>query len=1471
MDRRVALASGKPLTSRTRGVALFADVVGFTPLAEALARKFGHSAGAEELTKHLSALFGAVISEVHRYQGSVINLSGDGLTCWFDGDDTRRATACGLAMQRAMTQFESVELSTGGAVSLAMKVGLAAGPVRRFRVGNPLIQYLDVLAGTTLDRLAEAERMAGQGEVVLDPGSIADLADKIVVAEWRTGLQNNRAAGPRRFAVVADLIDPVEVTPWSTDPGRQGAARDEWRLTEAQIRPWLLPPVYRRLRSGQSSFLDEIRPAAALFLSFSGLDFDNDISAGEKLDSFVQWVQSILARYAGYLIQLTTGDKGNYLYAAFGAPVAYEDFTDRALAVSMVLRSPPAELGFIKKVRIGLSQGLMYAGTYGSPARQTYGVLGHETNVAARLMTRSNPGQILVTGRVVQNTGQSYQIKTLPPIGLKGKSEPVPVFELLGRRWTVVDSQEPRHRASMVGRSTERARLEKTLQAVLDDGAGRVLIIEGEAGIGKSRLVEELIALVKEQGLSGLVGAGHGIERHTPYRAWRDIFTTFFNLDDDSGGTTSGREMVPTEISRQRRVRNRLQAVAPDQGDRLPLLNDVLDLGLPDTVLTASLEPATRQRSLVSLLVTLLRAWSRDQPLILVLEDAHWLDSLSWELALHVARALVASGDTLLLVVVTRPIEEDTTPARHIAKLRALAETRTILLSTLNREEITALVTARLGLAPRNLPEPVADLIGRRAGGNPFFAGELVLALQEQGVIAIESDDHNLHDTENNGFSNRCVIKGDLARASRTLPGTLKSLILGRIDRLSPGPQLTLKVGAVIGRSFGFTPLYHTLSRYVSLSKPSLKAHLSILTGSSLTSIESLLPDLTYGFNHVMTQQVAYQTLLRQQRRKLHRAIAEWYEDTYHKNTELASDSQSHGSSSIVPLLVHHFRYAEEHARERHFAQLAGAQAAAQFANEEAVAYYNRALELTLESDYAGRYILLLAREKVQGLQGQRDAQLLALQTLNELARSLNDDLKRAEVGLQQSDLAEATGDYAAAIEAAGSAIELARSAGSAKMEARGYLAWGRALWRQGKYEVAQHRLMRSLQLTSGSPDQEAHCLRILGLIVWSQGNYGEARRYFEQTLLTFQQIGDRRGEGLVFNNLAIISVEEGDYAQAIAYFEQSLLICRLIGDLEVEGKVLNNLGVVAGRQSNYVTAQNQYERALLIMREIGDRQGQAMVLDNLGDVFRYQGDYARAKSYFDQSLYIRREIGERRGEANILNNLGNIFHYLGDYNRARRYYRQALVIRREIGERQGEGETLAYLSLLFHHLGDNQIAREYSAQSLRIADDLGDHHLKGFALTHLGHALTAQEQLAEAKVAYREAVAIRQNLGEYNRSMEPLAGLIRICLIEDEQAAAQLHVEEILNHLEEQDLQGTEEPVRIYLTCYRSLAGGQDPRALDILERTHDLLRSRVSKLEDVRLRRSFFANVAAHRDVVTEWARLKQNRPAGSSKIVA
>jgi len=292
-DRLRALVRQEAIPDRVHGAGLFADISGFTPLTEALSAELGAHRGAEEVTKHLNQVFHALIEELRRFGGEVIYFSGDAITCWFDGDDGARAATCSLAMQQTMRELHDVVTPGGTRVTLAMKAAVAVGSARRFIVGDPEVQLIDVLAGSLIDALAIAEHHAVAGEVILEQSALDALHDRIVVGDVR------HDASGRAYMTVAQANVRV--------PALAKAEAAE-TLTEDAARRWVLPALYERLRTGSGEFLTELRPAYPLFARFGGIDYDDD-AAPAKLDAFVRQAQRVLTAYGGNLVHLSVGDK----------------------------------------------------------------------------------------------------------------------------------------------------------------------------------------------------------------------------------------------------------------------------------------------------------------------------------------------------------------------------------------------------------------------------------------------------------------------------------------------------------------------------------------------------------------------------------------------------------------------------------------------------------------------------------------------------------------------------------------------------------------------------------------------------------------------------------------------------------------------------------------------------------------------------------------------------------------------------------------------------------------------------------------------------------------------------------------------------------------------------------------------------------------------------------------------------------
>jgi adenylate cyclase len=1164
-DRLHALLEGRSLSERVEGTALFADLSGFTALTEMLVQDLGPQRGAEELLVFLDKVYEPLISQVGRYRGSVIGFSGDAITCWFDQDQGHRAAACAVAMQTDINALGILKTSSGRDVSIGVKVAVASGSARRFLVGYPEVQVIDVLAGTPLEKLASAEHQASKGEIVLDSSTANVLADEMDVFTWRT----EEATG-ERFAVLGGLKTFVEPNPWpDLHPGE---------IDIEKVRPWLLPPVLQRLASGGGEFLAELRPAVALFLRFGGIDYNNDEEAGKKLDQYIRQVQQVITRFEGSLIQLTIGDKGSYLYAAFGAPIAHEDDARRAVLAGQELRRLRPAPEWEGQVQIGVSEGRMRTGAYGSRSRRTYGVLGPQTNLAARLMQTAAPGQILASPVVHQSTAQVFAWTELPPVRLKGVAEPLPVFSLQQETaGQTIHLQEPRYTLPMIGRKAELAFIEDKLERAVQ-GHGQIVMITGEAGMGKSRLMAEAIRLSLDHDLEGYGGECYSYGANTSYHLWHNIWRGFFNLQPGWS-----QEEV-TDV-----LQIRLAEIDPKFVQRLPLLGPVLNLTLVDNDLTRSLDAKRRKNLLENLLVTLLRERSRQKPILLVLENVHWYDPLSEELANTIARSI--ANLPVFILMARRPAAaggKEVDPLQDIPYYSCISLSE---FSTTETEQLIRLKLEQIMGGQFRIPTKLIQDISRRSQGNPFYIEELLNYLRDKNIDP-----------------------GDLKSLEKVdLPRSLQSLILTRIDQRTESQKITLKVASVIGRVFIAAWLWGV---YPELGDPTIiKKNLEVLSDLDLTPLENVEPELSYLFKHIVTMEVAYDSLPYATRALLHDQIGGFIERTMPDELE-----------SQVDLLAFHYSQSNNVPKKREYLLKAGTAAQANYANLAAINYYNDLLPL---------------------LEG----------------------LGKIEVLLKLGQVLELVGKWDEAEEIFQNGLEIGLALGDRRIQARCQTSMGELMRKRSAYQEAAEWFEAAREGFEVVDDLTGvgQVMHFAGTLAIQQGEYPEARKCYEESLVIRRNLEDRMNIANLLNNLGILSRYENNNMRARELYLESLSIRREIGDRWGITVSLSNLGIHAMDMNELEDARTYLEEAVSLQREIGDLYYLANYLNNLGNVARTQGDYDYARELYCESLDKNRELGDGWQTAYILEDMGGLAALAGELQRAVMLIAAASALRERI------------------------------------------------------------------------------------------------------------------------------------------------------------------------------------------------------------
>lgn len=1387
IDRRQALVQGARLPTQMQGALLFADLSGYTALTQAFVRSFGPKRGVDKLTQVINHLFAALIEPIHAHGGSVVGFGGDALTCWFADDDGHRAIACAFVMQQVMITFAEIGQATGEALQLTLKTTVEYGGVRRFQVGDPRIQFLDLLAGNLMEQVTALQHYATPGRVVAGPALLARLGKALTIA-----LRYKNKAGRVQGAAVSALLTPppLPAHPWPL----LTAADDETRLDEAQVRPWLLPPIYDRLRTGQAAFLADIRPVVILFVRFAGLEYATDPAVGQKLDAFICRVQQIITDHEGYLLKITVDDKGSYLLAAFGAPMAHDDDTDQALAAALVIRTTPAIFPFLQSVQMGISQGRTLAGAFGGPQRVAYDLLGDAVNLANRLMMLARPGQILVSEEVKRRAKQGFRFA--PPLfrKLKGIAAATPIFALVDH----LLSRSPRPNRRLIGRTQELAQMVHWLQEAAG-GQGRIVRLEGASGIGKSHLAAAVMEEALQQGFTVATGACEISSQQSAYYPWQQLLRTWLGMTDEGAPAQE-----PVTLARQlAQLRLVIAETTPEKQLLLPLLGRLLNLPVPENPTTTAYDPQLRQAALFALIGDLIRVRAQATPLLLVMEDGQWMDEASQELILAVSRGLADAR--VLLLLVHRPLPpEEVADESWLAALADLPGCRHLLLGELPAPAVAEMAQARL--LGRLSPVALA-LLQARAQGNPFCLEELITALCELGKLFYDAAEQRWllsHAILHTLRAANCITKeptsgewvllpdAPLASVDLEIPDSIHQLVLARIDRLPEACKLTLKVASVIGRAF---PVDLLARAHPDQPPPAtLQQHLSVLEENNLVYPNPTPTQPIYWFRHHMTQEVVYHALVEQQQHLVHGAVGYAWESI---------DAQA------VEQLAYHFHRSGVRDKSLHYLELAARKAQRSYANRTALNYYNQALALE------ERWEWQQGRIEVLHILGQRAEERAALERLSQ------------ETAAPAFPVAYRWGEYYAAISAYGEAA------------------------------AAFHRALADAR-AHGSFLGEVRCLTQLGFSSWRRGNYAQAQTHYHQALSRLQghvAPDDEVHHVLTqtLNGLGTLYRQQGQMQQAEAVYTQALALSRSSRNRLEEARTLDNLGAVAFHQRQYARSLSYHEAALQLRRMIGDRTGEGASLCNLALTYQEQGDYGRALQCLSSAQVIHQVTGNRWEEVNVFINLGILYTELGDWQQARTHLEKGLAVAQTIGDNEGRAYLLSNLGLVALYQGQWAEAETHLYEGLAYMQREENQYQIAFFLSYLALVSLTAGDLEQAEAHATQALAIRRELTLSIRIADNLAMLAAIYLARGKLPQAGTYAQQVLAILEECHGVGPEFPQQDYWICYQVLlAQGAYAQANQALHAAYQLVMQRAQKIGDAALQRSFVEQVAVNRAII-------------------
>ena len=991
------------------------------------------------------------------------------------------------------------------------------------------------------------------------------------------------------------------------------------------------------------------RQVTVIFADISGFTALNDAAkTSAEVEDVVRLINELLSslsdaiyEYDGYIDKYI----GDEIMALFGAPTAHENDPELALraALSMMKRleafneNPPIPLPAPLGMHMGINTGMVVAGMVGTERKRSYTVMGDVVNIAARLEGGSERGQIFVNEDTYNLTNRLFVFEERDPIKVKGKPEPLRIYELKGARDL---SQTQRGIAGMeaplIGREYETRLLLEAYQDLVK-GQGCIVTVTGDAGLGKSRLIGETMRQFKREETQNvkplwLFGRGLSYRQSFQNRLFVDILYSYLDLPENADDTL---------------VKMRLEAMGEElfggrKDEVIPYLASMLGIKMEldsngDLPLN---DPQLLQQRIFLAMGEWVEVLAATQPVILVFEDLHWADPSSVNLIEYLFTLTVYNP--VLMICVTRLERETNFWNVKIRTAQDYSDNFTELtLWPLTDEESRQVIRHLLKIDPT--PEDLENLLLSRAEGNPLFLEEVLRSLIEERMIK------------------RVEERWEIARSVTDIdiPNTLQGVLTARIDRLDESVKRVLQVAAVIGRVFP-----HFILGPIVNEPDILENALEELEIADLIEVKTRDPQPEYMFKHVLTYETAYNSLLYQRRQMIHKQIADYMSRLYWQLGE-----------QFAPIVAEHYYKSDTWDRALRYLHRAAEAAIQSFANQEAVKYYTRALEVSdILGDKADPMIVLACyegRARIYTRLGEPQKAMDDYEAMLAKAKTLNDDSAQMRALNGSGVLHASHHNFAKASEFFQKALAVARRINDA----------------QGI----------------------ADTLNQLGNFYYNMGQLLLATKCFKEARDISLDINNEFCRITSEDGLAKIMLEEGEIAASLDRYEEEILPVRRRQGFR--GGLMDSLSAVLMGQvytADYVGAEATAQELLELHKKSGDLYRIPFIkyYQALGQL--YQGNLDEAGKNLTEGYKLAQEQGQKSFQALCLALQGYYYLTLGMLQQGLQQAEQGVAIAQELGSPLYVMRTQMVLGTAYRHLNKPEEAINELENVLKVAGDMG-------------------------------------------------------------------------------------------------------------------------------------------------------------------
>ena len=1205
-----------------QGAAMFVDLSGFSSMADVLSTRGSH--GAEILADMMRVVFEPLVNAVYAQGGFVIGYAGDAFNAVFPaeqnpGQAMKRCLSAALIMQMH-TKSHSQVSTPYGEFPIRIKVGIGFGKTtwQIFKsINGKRASYW--FRGESLNGAVAGEECARAGDIVADPISYGLLKDIVRATRVEDCFLIQ--------GVNTDLPTPLPLSP----P----------KPADDLVSIFFPGSVSRPPMAG------EFRQVVNLFI-----DIPAGISDEALIAPFMETVYLLQEQYGGFFLRPDLGDKGFNLLMFWGAPTTHENDVERTLNFILELSSRTRIT-----LRAGISYHMAYAGFIGSSQREDYTAYGWGVNLAARMMEYAGNSEYWMDEEAARRAEKHFNFKFLGEYHFKGFKREQKVFALIGRKNIV----ETVYQGQLVGRSEELESLASFVEPIKQGQFAGVMVLKGEAGIGKSRLVHSFQYSEYFNDLPARWAVCQADEiLRLPFNPFMDWLKKRFELI----------ESQPDEVNLIAFSRNiqELIETTPDAELAAELtrtrsvLAALINISQPNS-LYESLDAKGRYDNTLIALSVLLRAESLQKPLVLFVEDTHWLDEDTGAFLSYFVRTLLAEPDKQypIAIIATQRPEGDS--VRMMDEVSMVG----IKLGGLSS-------TSMAHLAENLLDRPIADsllaLLDTRADGNPFFAEQILRYLLEQNALTLDENEKY--------FANK--------QSESSLPTDVRAILVARLDRLTQQVKETVQTASVLGREFEVRVLGEMLR-----SDDNFLHHIAQAENAN---IWTPLTEIEYIFRHALLRDAAYSMQLLTRQRELHGLAVSAMETVYR------DDLESHYGE-----LAYHAEKADLKEKALNYLTLAGKLSLSVYQNQQAIDYFTRALAFVPTSDLRAKFDLLLLRVECYYNISDSTAQLKDLDTLEEQANMLKDEALLGRVYMRRAYCFSTLGDFQNVIKYATQAKDFAEAANDDETLLATYLVLPNSFLRIGQTDEALQYAKDGLAFAKNANNRqgEGSALTLLGFVSLEKEGPTIAMHYHEQALVIARDLEDRYLEGRVLTNLAnTVGLSQGDFFTARNYFEQAYSISRELGNINGKGIILSNLGWLTSILGDYPAAISYYEQALTILRESGNRSQEILTYVNLSATTGGQGNAQEALKWAQEALELSAKLGDQTGNAWAYFYLGHAYLLKDEFEEAAQSFLRSIEIRSEIKAPVLAIEARAGLIQTYLKMGDQISAQNEAEQVLQ-------------------------------------------------------------------------------------------------------------------------------------------------------------------------